>query len=154
MAREYCRDLIAAFNANAAVMLENTAIGRRGLPRPREGDLPRPAEAPRDSVPPVFSRPSDVPEDVLSNRITARRRAHMKTPRGGIRERAGRRRGLPGRKGDGMAGDRSPGDLREGGRPPLSVRAGPGAIDSFCIAALVVFWSIAGPEGDGWSNFE
>jgi len=133
VAREYCRDLIAAFNANAAVMLENTVIGRRGLPRPREGDLPRPAEAPRDSVPPVFSRPSDVPEEVLSNRITACRRACMETPRGGIREGAGRR------KEDGMAGDRSPGDRREGGRPLFRARAGPGVIDSFCIAALVVF---------------
>ena len=38
----------------------------------------------------------------------------METPRGGIRERVGQRRGLYRRKEDDMAGDRSPGDLREG----------------------------------------
>ena len=71
----------------------------------------------------------------------------METPRGGIRE------GACQRKEDGMAGDRSPGDLWEGGRPLFRARAGPGVIDSFCIAALVVFWSIAGPGGDGWISF-
>ena len=66
---------------------------------------------------------------------------------GGDHERAGRR------KEDGMAGDHSPGDRREGGRPPLRARAGPGVIDSFCIAALVVFWSIASAGGGGVDQF-
>jgi len=40
----------------------------------------------------------------LSNWITAHRRAHMKTPRGGVREWGGRRWELYRRKEDGMAG--------------------------------------------------
>ena len=52
-----------------------------------------------------------------------------------------------------MAGDRSRGSA---GRGPASLQGtrGPGGIDSFCITARVVFWKIAGPEGDRWINFE
>jgi len=125
----------------------NSRLAGEAFPRPREGGLPHPAEAQRDSVLPVFSRPSDVPEEVLSNRITARRRACMETPRGGIRERAGRR------KEDGMAGDRSPGDRREGGRPLLGARAGPGG----SIRSVLLLWWFSGalraPEEEGWINF-
>ncbi len=54
---------------------------------------------------------------------------------------------------DDMAGDRSRGSA---GRGPASLQGtrGPGGIDSFCITARVVFWKIAGPEGDRWINFE
>ena len=80
--------------------------------------------------------PGDVPEEVLSNRITARRRAGMKAPRGGVVS------------GGGMWDPAGGFDL-EGAGLSFEVRAGPGAIDSFYIAALVGFWSIAGPGG-GW----
>ncbi len=59
--------------------------------------------------------PGEVPEEALSNRITAHRRACMEMPRGGTHERAGRQRGgLPGRKEDDIASGRSRADLREG----------------------------------------